>query len=273
MLTKQNKDLRAENQNLEMKIRAKEKEIKEIQTRFEMKGAIDQKHSERDLNLFKTMLGRGATVTNSYDAKILSIIRTFENQVQDIEAENRELKRIVEEFRRREADLEYSRKTLEKDREFLQDKFSIELRDRINELAAENSALLRDYEQQRDSIDELNHIISQLRGENSELRQLYEDLRRESRKSQQGENTSASKRDTELQPKTQTYNPDATQSKPETARLSDTEKNASTTPIAKDMNEQTNYSFRPFTELSELTIIECRKILSEVNLPKSSIGR
>lgn len=266
VLARGNKDFRTEVQNLESKIKSKDKEIKDLQTRHEMKGAIDHKHNERDNNLFKSIFGRGAVATNSYDAKILSIIRTLENKTQHVESENRELRRTLEDYKNKESDSEHLHQSLKRERETMGDKFSAELRERVSELADENSALLRDKESLRNRLDDLLKEMDVLKSENFELKQVYEDLRREYRRATCEEGTASPEKSGNRLTKSHNSNSNSKSNEHGEQRSLRQGDNAIRAPNLPPSNSDENhlYSFRPFCDLSELTIIECRKIISEV---------
>ena len=49
-LNRENKDLKVRNRQLESTLQIKDNEIQDLRTRLEMKGAIETKHSEKDIS-------------------------------------------------------------------------------------------------------------------------------------------------------------------------------------------------------------------------------
>ena len=226
-----------------------------------MKSVIDQKHNERDLNLFKSMFGRSAVTTSAYDSKILSIIKTFENQVQDIERENRQLKRSLEEFEHNEEHFRRAKQDLDKDRETMHDRFSGELHNKVEQLSEQNDKLHWEKEQQASSLAALEQEYQRLRHENTELRGLYQELKRGQNPSRDGAtsvSTTPSRSGGHIDRSTTPLNKQSNQGE------EDRRSGNFTGQGQQGPSQEHLYSFRPFCELSELTVIECRKILSQV---------
>lgn len=75
-------ELKTENKTFSTKLTMRDHELKDLNSRFEIKINLEEKNKERDFNLFSKLMGRKPIITNSQDSKFLTIISTYENQIE-----------------------------------------------------------------------------------------------------------------------------------------------------------------------------------------------
>lgn len=244
-LNRENKDLKMKNRQLESSLQIKDNEIQDLKTRLEMKGSMESKHTEKDLITFQKYVGRSPMDTSAQDSKIISIIRVFEGQKERLEEENRKLSRelngIKDKFSQYDQEINGIRKEVTGDREVKSKDYILKL----EHLESENDSIVKENVSLRANLEKMQVETSRLRDEGYEIKRKYDNLR--SRLDDDAQRPLESK---ELV--------DARQSS-QVNTMSSQQFGAT----AKE-GQENFYSFKPFAELTDLTLFECRKLISEI---------
>jgi len=251
-VNRENKTLKGEIDSLKTKLLLKDKEIDDLKTRLEKKETLDNKLKERDLNIFQKNFGKNA-VENGYDNKVLSVVKVYENQKTKLEEENKTLRTELENLRGRVKEQESEKVTLKRDYSQVSEKVTKDFLNKVTELENENANLDKENETLRSYIEKLNNEVNTLKEESREIRKKYDDLRLRY-SALEGVTPDKNTSRPELESDTVRFNKSGSNSKRHF------QESKMTTPLM----EENFSSFKPFAELHELNLVECRRILNEV---------
>lgn len=259
-MRRENKDLKHEIETLKTKVTLKDREMEDLQTRLDKKEAMDNRLKERDLNVFHKSFGKNPT--DAYDNKVLSVVKVYESQKVKLEEENRGLRAELEELREKYKGQETEKTTLKREYSQVNEKFTKDYLNKVTELETDNQNLQKDNEQLRSYIEKLTNDIKAMRDENLEVIKKYHDLRMRYNASNP-DGVTPNKSDSKSN-----YNDHTPPS--DTVRFNNTAsgnkkhfhdtKSTTSPPVA----EENFASFKPYAELHELNLVECRRILSEI---------
>ena len=173
----ENRELIKQVQHLENRLQLKEKEVDDLKSRLEMKITFDQKHSNRDAALFQNFIGKSPTHSNAYDVKVMSFIKVYQDQKEQLEEENRNLKKEVDKLRNDLIKSEEEGEKLQKGFDQTFDQRTKETSNRIDVIEDENQDLIKDNQLLREKFEKLEVERNSLKEEVSEIRRRYDELR------------------------------------------------------------------------------------------------
>ena len=175
----ENRELIRQKQHLENRLGAKDQEIDEFKSHLEPRNLPDSKNPQnRDLSLFQTFLGKAPSTGNPYDARVLSLIKVYQDQKEQWEEESRNMKRDLDKLRtnlNKSDEEDYHKKQPEFGTGH--EKISKELTNKVAILENENISLAKDNQGLRERIEKLSYDRSNLERENADLKRKYEDLK------------------------------------------------------------------------------------------------
>jgi len=251
------KEIKSKNRNLEAIIQTREHEINDLKARIEMKGSMEVRNNEKEIALFQKIVGRNPMETSAQDSKIQSVIGIYELQKERQEQEHKRLHKELEEFKERVRKNEQERSILRKEFSQTHEEISKEFIHKFQTFEVENDRLVKENTSFRNNLDKLNIENNSLKQENQEIRRKYDDLR--SRDVSNGL-PPLSARSTNLR---------------QSADFKQNKENANDDKLFEGFN-QTNaspcfqtsqenfHSFKPYGDITDLTLFECRKIISKV---------
>lgn len=249
-LNREIKDLKSRNRQLESTLQIKDNEIHDLKTRLEMKGSIENKHTEKDLITFQKYVGRSPMETSAQDSKIVSIIRVFEGQKERLEDENRKLSRELDDLKDKLAQYDQEKNVIRREMTGAHEAKSRDYLLKLEHLENENDSIVKENVSLRANLEKMQSETSRLREEGYEIKRKYDNLR------------------SRLDDDTQVHSSRPLESKElvdtrqsEVNTMSSQQLGAST---AKMEGQENFYSFKPFAEVTDLTLFECRKLISEV---------
>jgi len=173
----ENRELTKQVQNLQNKLEIKEKEVEDLKSRLEMKNVLDPKYSQRDASLFQNFIGKSPTHSSAYDVKVMSFIKVYQDQKEQLEEENQNLKKEVEKLRNDLVKSESEGANLQKGFDQTFDQRTKETSNRIDILENENESLVKDNQLLRERLEKLEAEKNSSKEENSDLKRRYEELR------------------------------------------------------------------------------------------------
>ena len=254
---RENKDLKTKVKHLEALLQAKEHDNQDLKSRLEAKGLLESKYHEKDTILFQKYMGRNPHETSTQDAKIQSIIKIFETQKERQEEDIKKLHRELQEANEKLKKQEQERIILRKD--FVQghEQMSKDFMGKFEAFENENDNLMKENAELRNSLEKLSTENMNLKDEVHEIKRKYDDLRSRSDDASQPLSYRAFERKSSADWKpprsdTMTNNDDKTFSGFRQTATSHRE------------TEENFHSFKPYADLTDLTLFECRKIISEV---------
>lgn len=255
----QNRELKKDIERLESKLQLKEKELDDMKSRFEMKNAIESKHHDRDVALFQRFIGKAPIGTNAYDAKVMSMIKLYQDQKEELEIENGELKNEIDRLQNITGRVEDENVSLKKEFGQTYDKLSKEVMNRVAFVENENNRLAKDNQALKERLEKFDHERNSLRDENFDLKRKYEDLR---------EKLYALDLGTPNKPETKSPGASTPQANPlrSTKSFTTSKKSQDTkTSEREDKFSRTKSQF----DLTDLSSNECHQLIAEVSLFRS----
>ena len=254
-LNRENKELRQKNRSLETNLHTKETTINDLKARLEMKGTQDTRHQEKDLAQFQKYIGRNPAETSGSDAKIMSIIRIHESQKQKLEDENRKIYKELEEIKLKLKKNEQDKGILRKEFSQTHEEISKDFLSKIELFESENENLVKENRNLRNNLDKANLEVISLKHDTIELKRQLDNMR--SRYDEDGQPPSTrigTRPSVHFRELNETSNNDRY---PLSSRRGSSNKKSET--------EEGFHSFKPYADISDLTLFECRKLLSEVS--------
>ena len=251
------KELKSKNRNLEAILQTKEHEINDLKARIDLKGSMETRNNEKEITLFQKMIGRNPMETSAQDAKIKSVIGIYELQKERQEEEHKRLHKELEDFKERVRKNEQERSILRKEFSQTHEEISKEYLHKIETFELENDRLVKENTNFRNSLDKLNLEVTALKQENFEIKRKYDDLR--SRDVNNGlpplsARSGGLRQSADFKQNKENANDD---------KLFEGFKQTNASPNFQTSQENF-HSFKPYSDITDLTLFECRKIISEV---------
>jgi len=257
---RENKDFKSKVKQLEGLLQAKEHEIQDLKSRVEMKGKLESKYHEKDMVLFQKYMGRNPQETSTQDAKIQSIIKIFETQKERQEDEIKQLHRELQEATEKLKKHEQERILLRKEFGQAHEQISKEFLGKLERFEHENDNLMKENDELKITLDKLSSENMNLKNEIHEIKRKFDDLRSRSDDPSQPLSHRAFERKSSAD-----WRP------PRSENVNNTEdkilagfRHTATSHRDRVDTEENFHSFKPYAELTDLTLFECRKIISEV---------
>jgi len=175
----ENRELLRQKQHLENRLQLKDQEIDELKSHIEPRNLPDSKNPHnRDLSLFQTFMGKSPGTGNAYDARVLSLIKVYQDQKEQWEEESRNMRRDLDKLRTN-LNKNEEEGSARKQAEFGtgQDKYTKELMNKITLIENENIGLNKDNQGLRERLEKLNYDRSNLERDHQDLKRKYEDLK------------------------------------------------------------------------------------------------
>ena len=258
-----NKDLRNQISQYDMKLQNKDRELKDVRSRLDIKQLMDSKSQDRDISLFQKQIGRQPIKTNSNDSKMLSLMRTMENHKDKLENELTEIKKENEELVSKLNEYEIQNLEMKKDLGLYNDKMNKEFLNKLSRLEDENTLLMKDNDYYRQTNDKLMQELKLIEKENIDIKYVYEDLRLEVSKVK-GQNTPKNIKNLSISENESVTPRNEVENSKQTKAFSTSKKtNWNDYNFKLDDNA---CSFRPFAGLADISLIECRRLIGEVLL-------
>ena len=256
-----NKDLRNQISQYDIKLQNKDRELKDARSRLDIKQLIDSKSQDRDILLFQKQVGRQPIITNSNDSKMLSLMRTMENQKEKLEKELQDIKKENQELILKLDEYEIQNLSMKKELGLYNDKMTKEFLNKLSRLEDENTLLMKDNDYYRQTNDKLMQELKSIQKENIDIKYIYEDLRLEVSKVK-GQNTPKNNKISHTL-ENESITPRSGLEKSKQTKAFSTSKKNNWNDYNFKLNDNT-YSFKPFAGLADFSLIECRKLISEV---------
>ena len=242
---------------MEAIIQTKEHEINDLKARIGQKGSMEHRNAEKEIAMFQKLVGRNPLETSAQDAKIQSVIKIYEVQKERQEEEHKKVHKELEEFKERLRKNEQERSLLRKEFSQTHEEISKGYLHKLENLEVENDRLLKETATLRNNLDTINLENSSLKQENLETKRKYDDLR--SRDVSNGlpplsARSTNMRQSSELKQNKENNNDD---------KLFEGFKQTNASPNFGTSQEDF-HSFKPYSDITDLTLFECRKIISEV---------
>ena len=242
---------------MEAIIQTKEHEINDLKARIGLKGSMEHRNAEKEIVMFQKLIGRNPLETSAQDAKIQSVIKIYEVQKERQEEEHKKLHKELEEFKERLRKNEQERSLLRKEFSTTHEEISKGYLHKLENLEVENDRLQKETATLRNNLDKVNLENASLKQENLETKRKYDDLR--SRDVSNGlpplsARSTNLRQSSELKQNKENTNDD---------KLFEGFKQTNASPNFQTSQENF-HSFKPYSDITDLTLFECRKIISEV---------
>lgn len=254
---RENKDLKAKVKQLEGLLQAREHQNQDLKSRVEAKGLLETKYHEKDMILFQKYMGRNPQETSTQDAKIQSIIRVFETQKERQEDDIKQLHRELQEANEKLKKQEQERVILRKEFGQAHEQISKEFMGKLEAFENENDQLIKENAELKNTLEKLSIENMNLKDEVHDIKRKYDDLRSRSDDTSQPLSYRAFERRSSS---------DWRPPKSENMANNDDKIFAGFRQTAQSHREteENFHSFKPYADLTDLTLFECRKIISEV---------
>lgn len=253
-VTNKNKELMYGIQKMEAKLQSKEHEIINLKYQLEMKDSFDEPKNQGSAILAQRCASKSPASGDFNDTKMSKLLRGYDNKKEKhAEDENKKLHKEIEKLKDKLKDHEDEKKALKKELGKAYDKMALDKDlSKLSLLEDENNELSKSNQTMKSEIDKLSLELSILTDERFDMKRRYEDLK------------SCYDALETLTNKCSDYSM-GSMAPSDILRSARCESNSKQQEKDDDKCSDSLSSIRANAELTDLSLPECRKLISDVN--------